>query len=208
MLASAAELGINRDQSGLLELVGLEPGKPLPEFAPDWIIEIDNKSLTHRPDLWGHVGMAREVAAITTLPLVDPVRSDELPSGPPPIEVNIEDRILCPRYSAMVFEKVLVNPAPLRLQARLQSIGLNPISNIVDITNYVLSELPQPMHAFDADKLAGHTIYVRNARPGERLHALNGETYDLVETDLVIADASGPIALAGVIGGAESAISD
>jgi phenylalanyl-tRNA synthetase beta chain len=208
MLASAAELGINRDQSGLLELVGLEPGKPLPEFAPDWIIEIDNKSLTHRPDLWGHVGMAREVAAITTLPLVDPVRSDELPSGPPPIEVNIEDRILCPRYSALVFEKIRVNPAPLRLQARLQSIGLNPISNIVDITNYVLSELPQPMHAFDADKLAGHTIYVRNARPGERLHALNGETYDLVEADLVIADASGPIALAGVIGGAESAISE
>src|SRR5947209_1773309 len=158
MLASAAELGINRDQSGLLELVGLEPGKPLPEFAPDWIIEIDNKSLTHRPDLWGHVGMAREVAAIIALPLVDPVRSEELPSGQPPIEVNIEDRILCPRYSALVFEKVCVNPAPLRLQARLQSIGVSPISIIVAVTNYVLREFPQPPLAVDADNLAVHSI--------------------------------------------------
>ncbi|MBV8829030.1 MAG: phenylalanine--tRNA ligase subunit beta, partial [Acidobacteriaceae bacterium] len=113
-----------------------------------------------------------------------------------------------PRYSALVFENIKVEPSPIWLQARLQSIGLNPINNIVDVTNYVLAELPQPMHAFDADKLAGKTIYVRRAQSGQSLAALNGESYTLTENDLVIADASGPVALAGVIGGSASAISE
>ena len=87
--------------------------------------------------------------------------------------MEIDDFELCPRYSALVFENVTVEPSPLWLQARLQSIGMNPINNIVDVTNYVLAELPQPMHAFDADKLAGDTIFVRRARAGETLKALN-----------------------------------
>jgi phenylalanyl-tRNA synthetase beta chain len=208
MLASAAELGINRDHTGLLELTDIAPGQRLSGLVPDWIIEIDNKSLTHRPDLWGHYGMAREVAAITGQSLRDPVRSELLPQGAAPIGVEIEDHALCPRYSALRFETVEVKPSPLWLQARLEHIGLNPINNIVDVTNYVLAELPQPMHAFDADKLAGGTIFVRTARAGEKLAALNGETYTLHPADLVIADASGPIALAGVIGGADTAISE
>ena len=207
MLASAAELGINRDHAGLLELTDVELGEPLPGLAPDWIIEIDNKSLTHRPDLWGHYGMAREVAAISGAQLVDPAQLGLLPSGAPRIQVEIADHTLCPRYSALMFENVQVGPSPLWLQTRLEHLGLNPISNVVDVTNYILAELPQPMHAFDADKLAGKTIFVRLAQPGEELAALNGETYYLTEADLVIADASGPIALAGVIGGAGSAIS-
>jgi phenylalanyl-tRNA synthetase beta chain len=207
MLASAAELDINRDHSGLLELEGISPGSLLP-LKPDWILEIDNKSLTHRPDLWGHVGMAREVAAIAGRSLLDPVHLDLLPQGDAPWKIEIADHALCPRYSALMLENVQIAPSPLPMQARLQSIGLNPISNIVDITNYVLAELPQPMHAFDADKLKGHTIYVRRARVGERLKALNGEIYDLHPDDLVIADEAGPVALAGVIGGAESAISE
>ncbi len=208
MLASAAELGINRDHSGLLELFELEPGQPLPDLKPDWIIEIDNKSLTHRPDLWGHVGIAREVAAITGLALRDPVRTDLLPRGEPMVEVAIADYALCPRYSALFFEGAAVGPSPLWLQARLESIGLNTINNIVDVTNFILAELPQPMHAFDADKLKGSTIFVRPAQSGETLKALNGEHYELTPADLVIADESGPIALAGVIGGAETAISE
>ncbi len=208
MLASAAELGINRDHSGLLELSNLEPGQRLADLAPDWIIEIDNKSLTHRPDLWGHYGMAREVAAIAGRSLKDPVKTELLPHGAPSIAVEIASYALCLRYSALAFEEVKVGPSPLWLQARLESLGLNPISNIVDVTNYILAELPQPMHAFDRDKLAGNTIFVRTAHSGERLAALNGETYKLAETDLVIADASGPIALAGVIGGADTAISE
>jgi phenylalanyl-tRNA synthetase beta chain len=173
----------------------------------DWVIEIDNKSLTHRPDLWGHFGMAREVAAITGRSLTDPVDRSALPSERESIQVEIEDYSLCPRYSALVFENVTVGPSPDWLQKRLQSIGINPINNIVDVTNYILAELPQPMHAFDAAKLNGNTIFVRRAKSGEGLHALNDESYELAETDLVIADARGPIALAGVIGGSESAIS-
>ncbi|HEX4749155.1 MAG TPA: phenylalanine--tRNA ligase subunit beta [Bryobacteraceae bacterium] len=209
MLASAAELGINRDHSGLLELFDVQPGQPLSALVPDWIIEIDNKSLTHRPDLWGHVGMAREVAVITGLRLFDPVKINVLPHcGDPAVHVEIANHDLCPRYSALVLENISIEPSPLWLQARLESIGLNAINNIVDVTNFALAELPQPMHAFDADKLQGNTIYVRTAHPGEILRALNDETYELTTADLVIADAAGPIALAGVIGGADSAISE
>jgi phenylalanyl-tRNA synthetase beta chain len=208
MLASAAELGINRDHSGLLELEGLNPGQRLDRLAPDWIIEIDNKSLTHRPDLWGHYGMAREVAAITGGSLKDPVNPELLPAGEPLVKVHIAGYSLCPRYSALLFESVKIAPSPLWLQARLESLDLNPINNIVDVTNYILAELPQPMHAFDADKLEGDTIFVRSAREGEQLRALNGETYILDRADLVIADAAGPVAIAGVIGGAIAAVSE
>ncbi len=168
MLASAAELGINRDHAGLLELTDIAPGQRLSGLVPDWIIEIDNKSLTHRPDLWGHYGMAREVAAITGQSLRDPVRSELLPQGVAPIGIEIEDHALCPRYSALRFERVEVKPSPLWLQARLEHIGLNPINNIVDVTNYVLAELPQPMHAFDADKLAGRTHLRAHCAPGRK----------------------------------------
>ena len=98
---------------------------------------------------------------------------------------------LCPRYSALVFENVTVRPSPLWLQYRLEAIGLNAINNIVDVTNYVMAELAQPMHAFDADKLHGNTIFVRTAREGEKITALNDESYDLAPSNLVIADAAG-----------------
>jgi phenylalanyl-tRNA synthetase beta chain len=206
MLASGAELGINRDHAGILE-VDAPVGGPIPGCAPDSIIEIDNKSITHRPDLWGHWGMAREVAAIAGGKLRDSVHLDLLPSGEPGIKVVVAEPALCPRYSALVLENVTWQPSPLWLQWWLSSIGLNPISNIVDATNYVMAELAQPMHAFDADKLKGDTIFVRRATAGERFAALNGEEYTLDPSNLVIADAGGAIALAGVIGGAESAIS-
>lgn len=206
MLASGAELGLNRDSAGILELEGVEPGSPLPGCPVDHIIEVDNKSLTHRPDLWGHLGMAREVAAITSLRLADPVREDLIPSGAPAWQVDIRDFELCPRYSALVFENVTVGPSPLWLQARLEALGLNPISNIVDVTNYVMAELAEPMHAFDADLLHGNTIIVRRAEEGEEFAALNGESYRLSPSNLVIADERGAVALAGVIGGAGSAI--
>ncbi len=199
MLASASELGISRDHAGIIELTETL------RLTPDWIIEVDNKSLTHLPDLWGHYGMAREVAAITGKKLLDPVK-EHLRLGPQ-IAVTIEDYSLCPRYSALVFENVTIQPSPLWLQYRLESIGLNPISNIVDVTNFVMAELAQPMHAFDADKLHGGQIIVRTAHAGEKLAALNGETYELDVSNLVIADPNGAVALAGVIGGADTAIS-
>ncbi len=200
MLASASELGIGKDHSGIVDL-----GDAAFDLAPDQIIEVDNKSLTHRPDLWGHHGMAREVAAITGNRLLDPVPARDFP-GAPAIPVEIRSPTLCLRYSALVFENVTVQPSPLWLQYRLEAIGLNAINNIVDVTNYVLAELTQPMHAFDADKLRGGII-VRTARDGEKLAALNGESYTLDSSNLVIADQESAIALAGVIGGADSAIS-
>src|SRR5690242_1994386 len=200
MLASRQELGITSDHSGIVEL------NAELQLAPDAVIEVDNKSLTHRPDLWGHFGMAREVSAVTGKPLRDPVKIDLLPRGQPAIQVQIEDLALCPRYSALVFENVTVQPSPLWLQYRLEAIGLNAINNIVDVTNYVMSELAQPMHAFDADKLKGQTIFVRNAKAGEKIVALNDESYDLSPSNMVIADSGGAIAIAGVIGGLHSAI--
>jgi len=206
MLAASEELGIGHDHSGIVEFGSGEPGDEIPTLPSDSIIEIDNKSITHRPDLWGHQGMAREVAAILGLPLTDTVHSDLLPGGDPAIQVEIEDLSLCPRYSALVFENVKVEPSPLWLQHRLTAVGLNPINNIVDMTNYVMAELAQPMHAFDADLLHGGAILVRSAKPGEPFRALNGEDYTLDPSNLVIADANGAIALAGVIGGMDSAI--
>ena len=205
MLASGAELGISRDADGILEL-DVDPGAAIPGCFPDSIIEIDNKSLTHRPDLWGHHGMAREVAAIVNGMLRQPVRLDLLPHGPAPIQIDIHDFGLCPRYSALAFENVTVKPSPLWLQHRLMALGLNPISNIVDVTNYVMAELAQPMHAFDWDLLQGPAILVRTAREGERIVALNEEEYRLDPRDLVIADERGPIAIAGVIGGRDTGI--
>jgi phenylalanyl-tRNA synthetase beta chain len=207
MLASAAELDINRDHSGIIELDS-QVGAPLPGCIADSVIEIDNKSITHRPDLWGHHGMAREVAAILGHKLKDPADLSLLPEGAAAIRVQIEDLSLCPRYSALVFENVTIRPSPWWLQCRLTAIGLNPINNIVDMTNYVMAELAQPMHAFDAAKLHGDAIFVRPARPGEGFRALNEEEYTLDASNLVIADSGGAVALGGVIGGLGSAISE
>jgi phenylalanyl-tRNA synthetase beta chain len=206
MLASAIELGISRDHEGILELAAGAPGDALAGCAPDFAIEIDNKSITHRPDLWGHHGMAREVAAITGARLNDPVRLDLLPGGAPGVKIEIESFDLCPRYSALAIENLTVGPSPLWLQQRLHSIGLNSINNVVDMTNFVMAELAQPMHAFDAEKLRGDAIYVRSAGPGEPFHALNGDEFTLNPANLVIADAAGAIGLAGVIGAMESSI--
>ena len=112
--------------------------------------------------------MAREVAAITGQKTARSREAAGRSEGPPQIHVDIEDYALCPRYSALVFENVTVQPSPPWLADRLESIGLNAINNIVDVTNFVMAELAQPMHAFDADKLHGDTIFVRSAKPGER----------------------------------------
>jgi phenylalanyl-tRNA synthetase beta chain len=204
MLASGRELGLNKDHEGIVELAA-------PDFAlqPDWVIEVDNKSLTHRPDLWGHHGMAREVSAITGKKLLDPADTTLLPRSETAVmSAVIEDFSLCPRYSALVFENVTVQPSPLWLQYRLEAVGLNSINNIVDVTNFVMAELAQPMHAFDADKLHGGRIIVRRARNGEKVLALNKEEYELDESNLVIADEREAIAIAGVIGGDPSSIGD
>ena len=150
--------------------------------------------------------MAREVAAILGRRLLDPVDLSLRCRCVTAIKVQVDSLELCPQYCALVIENIQVKPSPLWLQYRLTSIGLNPINNIVDLTNFVMAELAQPMHAFDAARLHGDTIFVRPARSGERFRALNEEEYTLEPSNLVIADAEGAIALGGVIGGMESAI--
>ena len=172
---------------------------------PDSIIEIDNKSLTNRPDLWGHLGMAREVAAIAGLSVADPVGELPATAGKGDLTITIDDPALCARFSGQRVENVKVAPSPLWMQYRLNSLGVNPINNLVDVTNYVLCELGQPMHAYDAD-LLGDTIIVRAARKGESILALNGEKYSLSPEDVVIADAHKPVGIAGIIGGNDTAI--
>jgi phenylalanyl-tRNA synthetase beta chain len=172
---------------------------------PDSIIEIDNKSLTNRPDLWGHLGMAREVAAIAGLSVADPVGELPASASTGDLSITIEDPNLCARFSGQRVENVMVAASPLWMQYRLNSLGVNPINNLVDVTNYVLCELGQPMHAYDAE-LLGNTIIVRAARKGESILALNGEKYSLTPEDIVIADAHKPVGIAGIIGGNDTAI--
>src|SRR5215472_3005547 len=190
---------------------GAFPGASVADVAraensePDSIIEIDNKSLTNRPDLWGHLGMAREVAAIAGLNVVDPVGDLPAPASKGDLSIAIDNANQCARFSAQRVENVKVAPSPLWMQVRLNSLGINPINNLVDVTNYISCELGQPMHAYDAD-LLGNTIVVRAARKGEEILALNGEKYSLGEDDIVIADAHKPVGIAGIIGGNDTAI--
>jgi len=210
MLCSARELGLGDDHAGLLLLdPDTETGCPLPEALPveDTLYEIDNKSLTHRPDLWGHYGFAREIAGVLRRDL-RPLDLAGLPDVPGEIPVRIEDENLCPRYVALALSGLTVGPSPLWLRARLQAVGVRPISNLVDFTNYVMLEIGQPMHAFDRTRVAGPEIVVRVGRKGERLTTLDGKERDTGPDTLLIADRDRAVAVAGVMGGADSEIDD
>lgn len=174
----------------------------------DTIFDIDNKSLTHRPDLWGHYGFAREVAAIYEQPL-QPLQLAELPVSPGtafPVQVETP-AALCPRYNALVIEGIRVGPSPDWLVQRLEAVGARSVNNIVDLTNYVLYEIGQPLHAFDRSKLSGG-IVVRQAREKEPFTALDGGNHQLSPEMIVIADHEKVIALAGVMGGANSEVDE
>ena len=185
-------------------------------LAIDAVEEIDSDSVldvevpSNRPDCLSHVGIAREVAVIEA----GEVR---YPSGKPAkvegraasiAAVDIRDADLCPRYTARLIRGVKIAPSPAWLAKRLEEIGQRPINNVADITNYVLHELGQPLHAFDFAKLEGHQVVVRRATSGETLKTLDGVDRKLDPQMLVIADAARPVALAGVMGGADSEISD
>ncbi len=206
MLCSASELGLAAESDGLLILPGeLKPGTPLSEvYPPIYDLEIT----PNRPDLLSHLGMARELAALTSGKLkskISVAKSETPTQKAKASEIKLEDSATCPLYTGRFIRGVKVGPSPAWLQEKLQSIGLRPINNIVDITNFVLMEVGQPLHAFDLAKLKGG-ICVRRAKAGEKFLALDGETYELVETDCVIADSKRPHALGGVMGGEESGV--
>ncbi|MDA1279838.1 MAG: phenylalanine--tRNA ligase subunit beta [Chloroflexi bacterium] len=209
MVCSVRELGIGDDHDGILVLdESARVGTPIGEVIGETVLEIE---LTpNRPDCLGIVGVARDVAAITGNVLQEP--NIEYPATGPDVNdlasVEIADPDLCPRYTASVIENVRIGPSPAWLQDRLTAIGERPINNIVDITNFVMFELGQPLHAFDYDRVVDHRVIVRRARSGEKLVTLDDKERTLDDEMLLIADPDRGIGLAGVMGGANSEISD
>src|SRR5713101_305188 len=211
MLCSAEELLLSDDHSGILILDSGKPGDPLTSVIPSQAL-MDAEVTSNRPDCMGHMGVARELAA----GLDRAMKTDFMPAftgkADPPgrdlIKVSIDDSDLCSRYIGGTITGVKVGPSPKWIQRRLRACGVRPINNIVDITNYVLLEYAQPLHAFDRAKLSGDEVHVRRARAGERLLCLDGVDRELTPEMLVIADAVKPVAIAGVIGGEETAVTD
>ncbi|MBI2895152.1 MAG: phenylalanine--tRNA ligase subunit beta [Deltaproteobacteria bacterium] len=221
MICSEAELGIGPDAEGILVLddgagkpptqdPSLAPGQPLAQ-ALHLVDHILVLGLTpNRGDCLGHTGVAREVSALFGRPWVPPEpsapqradvrRIDEV------VSVAVEDAERCPRYAAAAVVSLTIAPSPFWLRYRLFTLGIRPISNVVDVTNLVLLEFGQPLHAFDLDRLAGPRIVVRRARPAETMQTLDGIGRQLTDDDLLICDAQGPVAIAGVMGGAGSEI--
>ncbi|MRG93596.1 phenylalanine--tRNA ligase subunit beta [Polyangium spumosum] len=219
MLCSERELGLSavaskEEDAGILILPkGLAaPGTPLREAMPEVHDYILHLGLTpNRPDALGHIGLAREIAALFNLPWKRPTprapaRFAEGEAVSRHVSVRIDDTERCPRYGAGLVLDVTIGPSPTWLRYRLESLGVRSISNVVDVTNLVLLEYGQPMHAFDLSDVRGGQIIVRRAAPGEPLKTLDGEDRKLDADDLVIADAEGPTALAGIMGGADSEI--
>ena len=172
----------------------------------DVIFDIDNKSLTNRPDLWGHYGMARELSAIYNVPLKS-LADFQLPSADSKLlKIEIQERPRCFRYIGTVIDGVVPQSSPVWLQRRLVNMGQRPISLLVDLTNYVMFALGQPTHVFDYEKVASHTIVVRRSVSGEKLLLLDGSEKELGAEDLVIADSEHALALAGIMGGEPSSV--
>jgi phenylalanyl-tRNA synthetase beta chain len=214
MLCSAKELGLSEDHSGIMILPpDTKIGASLAELFPhrsDVRFEIDNKSITHRPDLWSHEGFAREIGALFGRPFASVIKYDLLKTfvNKEKLSVRIDNPEASPRYSGLVVSGIRIEESPDWLKAMVESIGMRPINNIVDITNYVMAEIGEPMHAFDRKKLNGNEIIVRLAKDKEPLTTLDGSVFELMAEDIVIADAKGPVALAGVMGGGNSEIED
>jgi phenylalanyl-tRNA synthetase beta chain len=207
MVLSEKELGISDSHEGIVVLSPDAPiGRPLSSVLGETVLDLD---LTpNRPDLMSVLGVAREVAALTEGKVRDPSLEYEATGKPVKgrARVEIEDPDLCPRYVAALIEDVRIGESPAWMQERLIAAGMRPINNIVDITNYVMLEMGQPLHAFDFDGLRGGRIVVRRARPGETLALLDGSQRELQPDMLVIADAEDAVAVAGVMGGADSEV--
>lgn len=215
MMASPKELSFGENHDGLLDLTG-EDVKAGDSFAKvygldDTIIDIENKMFTHRPDLFGQLGVAREIAGIQHKSFSSPEwykASPEFNRGEG-LELTVENNAsdVVPRFMAVAIKGVEVKPSPLWLQAELVRLGSKPINNIVDATNYIMLLTAQPTHAYDYDKLRGHKLMARMAVEGESAKLLNGKTYELTDSDIVIADGEGVVGLAGIMGGGDSEVS-
>lgn len=241
MLASLAELGLGDDHDGILEIADLKssreqvssskdvasdmshvkPGTPFKELydLDDTILEIENKMFTHRPDGFGHLGVAREIAGIQHKSFTSPSWYASMENGKWKMEnggdysLTIDNQIpeLCPRYMAVVLEDVKIAPSPIWLQSYLKRVGIRPINNVVDITNYMMLLTAQPLHAFDFDKVASNgkaEIIVRKPLVGERMTLLDSKEIEPHKDAVLICNPDGPIALGGVMGGGNSEVDE
>lgn len=222
MLAAADELDIGTDHEGIIEIhehdvpagVELASGAGFAETfgLDDYVLDIENKMFTHRPDCFGQLGVAREIAGIFHQQFTSPdwyksVQQFTVAEGLDLTVINDAPELV-PRFMAVAIRDITVQPSPLWLQCQLVAMGGKPINNIVDATNYMMLMTAQPTHAYDYDKLRGSTLGVRLARDGERVSLLNGKEYELTTDDIVIADGEGVIGLAGIMGGADTEVSD
>jgi phenylalanyl-tRNA synthetase beta chain len=216
MLASLKELDVSDDHSGIAEVdVDAKPGTAFAKaygLENDAIIDIENKMFTHRPDGFGNLGVAREIAGIQNLPFQSPdwySTNVELPKATGEklgLEVVNEIPELVPRYMAVVLGDITVKPSPIWLQSCLRRLGVRPINNVVDITNYMMLVTGQPLHAFDYDKVTGQKIIIRKPKQGEKLPLLDGKIIEPHKDAMLICDAQKPIGLGGMMGGANSEI--
>jgi phenylalanyl-tRNA synthetase beta chain len=210
MILAEDELAIGTEHAGIMVLSdnGLAPGTPLEQVLTIATDVLVLEVTPNRPDCLGVYGVAREVHAATEAPLsAPPWAEDRHPDGDvSQVTIDVQCPDLCPRFTARVFEDVKIGPSPPWLKARLMAAGQRPISNVVDITNYVMLLTAQPLHAFDLDRVAGAELTVRRAHDGERVETLDGQTRTLDCEMVLIADADGPTSIAGVMGGARSEV--
>ena len=222
MLAAADELDIGTDHEGIVEIrehdvpagVELTAGARFAETfgLDDYILDIENKMFTHRPDCFGQLGVAREIAGIFHQQFTSPdwYKSVQQFTNAEGLDLTVinDASELVPRFMAVAIRDVTVQPSPLWLQCQLVAMGGKPINNIVDATNYIMLMTAQPTHAYDYDKLRGHKLEARMARNGEKVSLLNGKEYELTTDDIVIADGEGVIGLAGIMGGTDTEVSN
>ena len=209
MILAEDEIGLGEDHAGIMVLPdGFEPGTPLRGVLPIREEVLDVTPTPNRVDLLSMIGIAREVAALFDGELHLPEVEDPQIVDPAPVEVAVEDFSGCPRYLGRVFRDVKIGPSPQWLRSRLHLAEMRAISNVVDVTNYVMHVWGSPLHAFDRAKLAGGRIVVRRARPGEELRTLDGTLRKLDATDLLITDGEHAVALAAIMGGEDSEVSE
>lgn len=219
MLCSAKELELGEGSAGLLELDGQAPvGQKLSEYlkrSSDIVLDVDNKSLTHRPDLWGMYGLAREFAAGFETELKNPFNDDwkknierNFTNDSSPITPKVETNSSCLAYWGLSINNVKVEESPEWIKERLMAVGLRPINNIVDISNYVMMELGIPLHIFDRDKIKDNTIHIKRADDQDKFVTLDEQERTLIASDTVICDSEKPLVLAGIMGGLNSGVSD
>ncbi len=219
MLCSETELGLGEGTSGLMELesdakVGVDMIDYL-DLKADTILDVDNKSLTHRPDLWGHYGIAREFSAAYDSELADPFSKNwesklekNFTESPSPIKPVVDTDSSCRGYFGLSIDSVKVGKTPTWMVRRLEACGLRSINNIVDISNYVMLELGSPLHIFDRDKIADNKIHIHTLKEETVFKTLDDADRKLIEGDTVISDSKGPLVLAGIMGGLSSGVSD